>query len=134
MAEELLRSKHAFGSSANLDKAIADGAVDSYDILFLDGNTDNPRIGWIDKTGNKVILPDKHEVVTLNELPSSGEADKIYIVGSVLYGWDGEKFTAFSGESGITETVVDEKITTATLDVKSYTDAQIANAISIVEF
>ena len=56
MADELLRSKHAFGSSENLDAAIQAKKVDSFDILFLDSDTD-PKIGWIDKNGNKVILP-----------------------------------------------------------------------------
>lgn len=55
MADEILRSKHAFGEFANLDKAIADGKIDAYDILFLDGKTE-PKIGWVDKDGNVVIL------------------------------------------------------------------------------
>ena len=59
MAEELLRSKHAFGSSENITQAVEDGKVDAYDILFLDGDTDKPKIGWIDKNGNPVILTDE---------------------------------------------------------------------------
>ena len=58
MAEELLRSKHAFGSSANLDRVVSEGLVDAFDILFLDGDTDNPKIGWVDKNGNVVLVKD----------------------------------------------------------------------------
>ena len=57
MADENLRSKHAFGNSENLDAASSAGKVDTYDILLLDGDTDKPKIGWIDKNGNKVIVP-----------------------------------------------------------------------------
>lgn len=51
MAENL-RSKHAFGSEANVDAALQSGAIDAYDILFLN----EKKIGWIDKDGNKVIV------------------------------------------------------------------------------
>ena len=59
MADELLRSKHAVGSSDGISKAVEDGKIDAYDILFLDGDTDKPKIGWIDKNGNPVILTDE---------------------------------------------------------------------------
>lgn len=49
---ENLRSKHAFGSEANVDSALASGAIDAYDILFLNEG----KIGWIDKDGKKVIV------------------------------------------------------------------------------
>lgn len=59
MADEILRSKHAFGSSQNIEKAISDGKIDAFDILFLDSNTDNPKIGWLDKDGNVVLVRDE---------------------------------------------------------------------------
>lgn len=62
------RAKHAFGSSERVAESIAKGIIDSYDILFLDGDTDNPKIGWIDKNGNPVILKD--EKADLSELES----------------------------------------------------------------
>ena len=64
MADELLRSKHAFGSSANLDKVVSEGLVDAFDILFLDSDTDNPKIGWLDKNGEVVILKDEKADLT----------------------------------------------------------------------
>lgn len=46
------RAKHAFGSLSDVQKALDAGKIDSYDILFLDGDTE-PKIGWID--ANKVF-------------------------------------------------------------------------------
>lgn len=141
MAEEneLLRSKHAFGSVANLDSAISQGKVDAYDILFLKDENDQAKIGWIDKNGNKVIVEDKKQVTTVTELPTSGDAETIYLHGSNAYIWVNDSFVPLTGEStGITETIVDEKIATAKTEViaeaKTYADTQLANAISIVEF
>lgn len=45
-----MKAKHAFGSLADVQKALDQGVIDSYDILFLDGDT-NPKIGWIDAKG-----------------------------------------------------------------------------------
>lgn len=93
MADEILRSKHAFGEFANLDKAIADGKIDAYDILFLDGKTE-PKIGWVDKDGNVVILEDKKQVMVVDSLPETGNEDTIYICGSTFYFWNGSEFVA----------------------------------------
>ena len=134
MADELLRSKHAFGSVKNLDTAIEAGKVDAFDILFLTDDDGNAKIGWLNKQGQKVILEDKKQVLTLQELPSSGETDALYVVGTKLYVWDGEKFTAVSGADGVTEDTVDAKITTAKDEIKAYADEQIANAVTVVEF
>lgn len=59
MAE--LRAKHAFGKSENLQNALDSGAIDAYDILFLDGDTD-PKIGWVTKNGEAVVVPSVSEV------------------------------------------------------------------------
>lgn len=58
-----LKSKHAFGSKANIEAAKTSGAVDEYDILYLD----NGEIGWIDKNGETVInTPRSQEAHVLN--------------------------------------------------------------------
>jgi len=44
-------SKSAFGSKENIETAKAAGAIDAYDILYLD----NQEIGWINKEGETVI-------------------------------------------------------------------------------
>lgn len=49
------KARHAFGNTENLQGAIDAGTIDSYDILFLDGETD-PKVGWIDRNGNTIIV------------------------------------------------------------------------------
>ena len=49
------KAKHAFGSSANIEKAKQENKINEFDILFLDGDTDKPKVGWIDRNGNTVI-------------------------------------------------------------------------------
>ena len=56
------RAKHAFGSSSGIASALASGKIDAFDILFLDGNTDNPKVGWIDKNGNPIIVKSENNV------------------------------------------------------------------------
>lgn len=46
-----MKAKHAFGSEKNISKALSEGKIDSYDILFLD----EKKVGWINKDGEVVI-------------------------------------------------------------------------------
>ena len=55
------RARHAFGSSQNIEEAKQANKIDAFDILFLDGDSD-PKIGWLDKSGNTVIVPNATEV------------------------------------------------------------------------
>lgn len=125
---ELLKSRHAFGSEANIDYAISQGLVDAYDILFLKEG----KIGWIDKEGNKVILENKKQVVSVEALPEIGDVETVYICDSKFYFWNGVEFILSAGS--INETIVYEKIETAVNEANAYTDEQIANAIGVVEF
>lgn len=136
MADEILKSRHAFGSINGVDDALSAGKIDAYDILFLTSG-DEHKIGWIDKDGNKVILEDKKGVVTVNELPETGDTETVYICGSKFYLWNGSAFVCPSAEGGLDETVVDEKIEDAVTSANAYTDEQIAaitQAMAIVEF
>lgn len=45
-----MKAKHAFGSLSDVQKALNSGKINSFDILFLDGDT-SPKIGWIDADG-----------------------------------------------------------------------------------
>jgi hypothetical protein len=57
------KAKHAFGSSDAVLQALQDGKINSRDVLFLDENTDNPKVGWVTKTGKVVVAkPDLSEV------------------------------------------------------------------------
>lgn len=135
MAENL-RSKHAFGSEANVDSALASGKIDAYDILFLNEG----KIGWIDGNGEKVIIENKLQVVSVDTLPEVGEEGILYVENSIGYTWNGEEFKPIGGSTIVNEEVVDDKIeaaNTATLDeAKNYIDEQLANVSSnvVVEF
>lgn len=96
MAE--LKARHAFGSSANLEQALSNNIIDEYDILFLDGDTDEPKVGWVDKNGQIVICQDETGVTQVDALPEAGESGKIYIYQNEGYVWDAaeSKFVAIS--------------------------------------
>ncbi len=128
------KSKHAFGSEANVDNALQQGLIDAYDILFLAEG----KIGWIDKNGQKVILEDRQQVKVVSELPRPGDIEVIYIYNSKMYIWDGTEYTSPTVEGGVDETTVDEKIGVAVQEVadaaNAYTDTQIDAALEVVEF
>ena len=92
MAEELLRSRHAFGALEQVLTAIAEGKIDHYDILFLKDANGKPYVGWIDKDNNPVIIRNEEEVLPVDVLPESGETGKIYIYGSDGYFWNGTEY------------------------------------------
>lgn len=79
MADELLRSKHAFGSESGVDQALLDKKIDAYDILFLTNEDGSHKIGWIDKNGNKIILEDKETDLSgiEAELETKADADEV---------------------------------------------------------
>ena len=126
---ELLRSRHAFGSEANVDSALQQGLIDAYDILFLKEG----KIGWIDADGNKVILEDKKQVTTVDVLPEVGEDNMVYICGSKFYFWDGEKFAAPEDIQGVSEEEVDAKIVTAVSNANAYTNEKVNVVNEIAE-
>lgn len=128
---ELLKSRHAFGSEANIDSALDQGLIDVYDILFLKEG----KIGWIDADGNKVILEDRNQVVTVDALPEVGDVNTVYIYDSRFYFWNGEKFVTTADEIGVTEEEVDAKISSAVSNVvneaNTYTNKMIGTAEAI---
>lgn len=130
----MAKSKHAFGAEANIDKALQDGLIDAYDILFLNEG----KIGWIDKDGNKVIVDNTKQILFVNSLPETGEENIMYVCNNKFYFWNGTEFTSPSTDGAVTENTVDEKIDTVRTEItesaNAYTDEQIAEAIAIVEF
>lgn len=98
MADEILRSKHAFGDLENVDQALLDQKIDAHDILFLDEKT-RPKVGWINKNGEKVIVePGMSESEVTDKIESSVNETKAY---------------------------ADEKVTTAIEESKAYADEKI---------
>ena len=128
-----LKSKHAFGSEANIDSALQNGLIDAYDILFLNEG----KIGWIDKDGKKVIIEDKKGVKAVDTLPAVGETEMVYICNSKLYFWDGTKFVTSMDEGGMSEaeidTKIDAKIDAVKTDVVEQANAYTDGKIEIAE-
>lgn len=103
MADEILRSKHAFGNSADVMTALEKGLIDEYDILFMDGVTE-PKVGWVDKDKN-IRIVDTEKVILVNgdSLPESGVKGKLYIFDEVGYYWDGKEFKSLSKSADLSE-------------------------------
>lgn len=95
----VMKAKHAFGSSSDVEAALASGKIDAYDILFLDGDTDNPKVGWVTRNGEIVIVPSgvqNSQVIAVDKLPETGEVGVIYICANTLYIWDDAQFVVVS--------------------------------------
>lgn len=137
MAEEILRSKHAFGQLENVPSAIETGKVDAYDLILAEDANERAHIGWISKSGEFKLVENQDVVlVTGDALPESGEDEVIYIFNNSLYYWDGTNFVSVSAE-GVSEDVVDTKIENILTEANTYTDQKISEIVTgyeIVEF
>ena len=72
------KAKHAFGTLENIDKALSEGKIDAYDILFVKNAQGKPFVGWIDKDGNKVICEDTAELSALEaKIDAKADADAV---------------------------------------------------------
>ena len=140
---ELLRSKHAFGAEVNIDKALEQGIIDAYDILFLKDENGMPKVGWIDAEGNKVIVEETERIINVEDesLPESGETGKIYIFDDNGYFWDGTEFVNLckpvdvSGlETQVTELKTNMETKVDAKTVQSMIEAYSESIIEVVEF
>lgn len=80
------KAKHAFGNSSGIDAALQSGAIDNYDILFLDGDTD-PKVGWVDKNGVVRIVKNGTDVDLSgieSELATKADAEDVVQLGVEL--------------------------------------------------
>ena len=109
-----MKAKHAFGSSSGIESALQSGKIDAYDILFLDGDTDNPKVGWIDKNGKAVILKD--EKADLSEI----EAEVAGLEMALATKANAEEVASQIG------TAMQDSVTTS----KAYTDGKIEAAVN----
>lgn len=137
------KARHAFGNSANLESALSSGAINAYDILFLDGDT-APKVGWIDKNGIVRLVEDKLQIVRVETLPAeNGDYDVVYIYNNEGYIWNGEQCIPMSKSADLTElesqvsnieTQIENKVDKTT--VQSMVDTAVEEAVSIevVEF
>ena len=108
-----MKAKHAFGSSSGVEAAIQSGKIDAFDILFLDGDTDQPKIGWVDKNGNAVILKD--EKADLSEVEADVEAL--------------EEEVAKKANAEEVEEKIDQVVTDTMAAAKAYTDGKVEAAV-----
>lgn len=71
------RAKHAFGKLEDVQKALDSGKIDSFDILFLDGDTD-PKLGWIDSKGNFRLVKNETDLSGIEaELAKKANAKEV---------------------------------------------------------
>lgn len=103
---EILKSRHAFGSEANVDSALEQGLIDAYDILFLEEG----KIGWITADGEKVIVDNADELAELEaqlkeQIDTKADAKEV-------------------------EEKIDTAVSDAVTSVKSYTDDKVEAAIN----
>lgn len=135
------KSKHAFGNSANLQSALDSGAIDTYDILFLDGDTD-PKVGWVDKNGVvRMVDNDCIIIVEGESLPETGEVGKMYVFAEEGYFWNGTEFkpvsksadlSALEGQLSELETQINTKVDVET--VETMIKEQVESGYEIIEF
>lgn len=134
MADELLRSRHAFGSLDKVESVLAEGKIDNYDILFIDGETD-PKIGWIDKNG-VFRLVDTELIITVKDesLPETGVEGKFYIHNEEAYFWNGEKYVPLnkSEDLSLLEEEIAKKVDAE--EVESMIASAIAETCTVIEF
>lgn len=137
------RAKHAFGMLENIDTALANGTIDSYDILFVKDANGKPYVGWIDKEGNKVVCQEEEKVIVVEgeSLPETGVEGKIYIFGEDGYFWNGIEFVNLCKPTDVTdlktqvaelETEIEQKVDAETVQtmIEKHTDS----LIEVVEF
>lgn len=140
MADELLRSKHVFGSIKNLMAAIQDGRVDAFDILFLTNEDNKPIIGWVDKELNPVFLEDEKGdcVIEVFELPSTGESGKLYVFEEDAYFWNGERYINVCKPTDVTELeasikALEELVAKIAEETKAYTDEKVGEILDVTK-
>lgn len=123
MADEILRSRHAFGSLSNVQNAIEDGKIDAYDILFLEDDNSVPRIGWLDKNGELKLVTD--EKADLSEVEADIEALETELANKA----DAEEVEA---DISALESKINTKLTAE--EVKTILKESEDSLVEIVEF
>jgi hypothetical protein len=116
------RAKHAFGALERVDESIANGTLDSFDVLFVKDANGKPYVGWVDKEGNKVIVD--------NETDLSGVEAELATKANIA------EVEALESELATKANVedVNAKIDAATADTvasaNAYTDGKVEAAIN----
>lgn len=130
------KARFAFGSKENIGTAIESGAVDAYDFLCLNGENENPSVGWIDKNGNPVFVECVKYVEVISTFPETGEEGIIYMLNGKGYVWYDDAFVPMSESVDLSklEAKVDTKVDAATVETMIETAVAEVSGIEVVEF
>lgn len=129
-----MKAKHAFGSSSQVLEALKAGKIDTYDILFLDGDTE-PKIGWIDAKGEfrlvkneadfselEAIIATKASIADVealeSELATKANADEV------------EAAISTKADSSEVEAKIGQAVTDSVSEAKAYVDGKVDAAIA----
>ena len=138
------KAKHAFGSLADVEKALLAGKIDKYDILFLDGDTE-PKIGWIDAKGVFRLVEHESDFSELEAViaKKANAEDVEALEGQVAAKADATEVEAIEGQVATLEGQIATKADTADVEAKideaaqntvdaakSYTDGKVEAAIN----
>lgn len=128
------KARHAFGASANVASALEKNLIDSYDILFLDGDTE-PKIGWVDASGVvRIVDTASSTIVEGDALPEVGETGQIYIFNEEAYVYNGAEYVSISKSADLTalEEAIATKVDESKVQemIEAYADAD----VEVVEF
>lgn len=116
------KARHAFGTLEKVDEALSAGIIDSYDILFVKNAEGKPFVGWIDKDGNKIVVDDSKELAELNaKIATKANVEEIVELSNQI---------AFKVDTAEVDAKINTAVTDTVASAKSYTDEQIATAVS----
>ena len=130
------KAKFAYGSKANIDKAISSGAVDAYDFLCLSGENEKPSVGWIDKNGNPVFVECEKYVEVVSELPETGVEGIIYMLEGKGHVWYNNAFVPMSETVDLSalQEEVNKKVDAETVETMIETAVAENSGIEVIEF
>lgn len=110
------KTKFGFGNSSNVEQAVKDGKINARDVVFLDENTDAPKVGWVTLDGKVVISkPDLSEVNA--ELATKANAEEV------------EAKIAEKADTVEVEEKLEKVATDSVAAAKAYTDGKVEAAV-----
>lgn len=115
------KARHAFGNSSQVLEALKAGKIDSYDILFLDGDTE-PKIGWIDAKGEFRLVRNEADFSELEAIiAKKADAEKVEALEGQI---------ATKADASEVNVKIDEAMADTVTATKAYTDGKVEAAIS----
>ena len=116
-----MKAKHAFGSLADVEKALQAGKIDSFDILFLDGDT-SPKIGWIDANGIFRLVENEADFSELEAMiaTKANVEDVEALEGKI----------ASKADAADVDVKINQAVTDTVANANAYTDGKVEAAIN----